>query len=75
MTTQEWMHIWFWWLFSVAASFAVIEAASWWFAHSPVWTLSDCVRRWQSAHHWIAFVTTVGALGLLGHFFLQHNRV
>ena len=80
MTRDFWRRLWWRWLFAVALSWVLLEAASIVAAHhagvTPVeaWTLSDTIRRWSEAERWLAPLTIGTAAGLLWHFFGQKNR-
>jgi hypothetical protein len=74
-TTTAWADLWFGYLTVVAVSFGVIELSS--IAIRKVrygtaitdWTLSDCVRRWAKAHHWLPAVLCGFCALLMVHFF------
>jgi len=74
-----WTRFWWWWIFSVAGSWAVFELASIWLAHIrgekhiTKWTLSDTIRRWSAARRWLAPIAVGTTAMLLWHFFAQVN--
>ena len=67
------MLYWFWWLLTVAISFAVPEFASRFYYGDWKRSLSDTVRNWQTAHHWIAPIVWGGMTWLMVHFFVIPN--
>lgn len=79
MTLAFWTHFWFYWLATVAVTFAVPELTTLAILHATgakhiaTWTLSDTIRRWSAEHAWLKYLVTATALFLLWHFFIQQN--
>ena len=71
---------WWYWLATIAGSFGVVEVASIvvrriLFGQKIYdWTLSDCIRRWAAAHHWLPGVVTASMAVLCVHWFLMSNQ-
>jgi hypothetical protein len=64
-----WTAFWFYWLLTIAITFLPAEALSWYFAGGAQWTLSDTIRRWAKAHHWLPMVVWGVAVALCVHWF------
>lgn len=77
---SRWTRIWFWWLLFVLLSWLCLEGDSIlqaWGNGQPnlaAWTLSDTIRRWSEAHHWLMPLVTGTTAFLLAHFFYEKNR-
>lgn len=78
-STEAWASTWFWWLFFVAATFAILEIASILTARrrgqkiAEVWTLSETIRRWSVGRRWLAPVAVGIIAMLIWHWFAQLN--
>lgn len=64
-----WMNFWWWWLVTVAVTFGIAELTSLYLGKGPQWTLSDCIRRWAKAHHWLPMLVWGVSVALCIHWF------
>lgn len=80
VTVAWWTDWWWYWLWAVLLTFLGPEIVSILIRRQRFgvkifdWTLSDCVRRWSQAHHWVPAAVIISMAALCYHWFAMSNQ-